>query len=71
MNTVNQIRDKDHHRTAVVYVRVASTDRADQEHGLTAQREACKREAKRLGAAIIEEFVDLGASASATERSPR
>jgi DNA invertase Pin-like site-specific DNA recombinase len=55
----------------VVYVRVASTDRADQEHGLTAQREACKREAKRLGAAIIEEFVDLGASASATERSPR
>ncbi len=69
MNTMNHTRNKDNHRTAGVYVRVASSDRADHEHGLTAQREACKREAERLGAAITGEFVDLGATV--TERSPR
>ncbi len=68
MNAVNQTIDKDNHRTAVVYVRVASSDRADQEHGLTAQREACKREAERLGAVITEEFMDLGASGNNKKR---
>jgi predicted site-specific integrase-resolvase len=43
-------------RSAVLYLRVASADQQDQ-------REACVREAERLGAVITAEFVDIGGSA--------
>ncbi len=68
MNTVNHTKDKDSDRTAVMYLRVASSDRADQEHALAVQREACERAAERLGAVIIEEFIDLGASGNNKSR---
>jgi predicted site-specific integrase-resolvase len=42
--------------SAVLYLRVASADQQDQ-------RDACVREAKRLGAVITAEFVDVGGSA--------
>jgi predicted site-specific integrase-resolvase len=68
VNTVNQAKDKDNERTAVMYLRVASSDPADQEHALSVQREACEREAERLGAVITEEFADLGASGNIKRR---
>jgi DNA invertase Pin-like site-specific DNA recombinase len=68
VNAVNHTSSKDNHRTAVVYLRVASSDPADQEHALAVQREACEREAERLGAEIIDEFIDLGASGNNKSR---
>jgi predicted site-specific integrase-resolvase len=47
---------KKNNRSAVLYLRVASADQQDQ-------RDACVREAERLGAVITAEFVDLGGSA--------
>lgn len=53
---------------AVSYLRVASKDRADQESGVTAQREACEGEANMIGATVVNEFVDAGVSGSTTNR---
>jgi hypothetical protein len=50
-------------RSAVLCLRVASADQRDRHDGITQQREACVREAERLGAVITAEFVDLGESA--------
>jgi hypothetical protein len=50
-------------RSAVLYLRVASAGRQDQRDGIALQRVACTREAKRLGAVIMAEFVDVGGSA--------
>lgn len=41
---------------AVIYIRVAS-DRAESEHSVTAQREACLRRARELGLSVIDEYV--------------
>ena len=41
---------------AVIYIRVAS-DRAESEHSVTAQREACLRKARELGLSVIDEYV--------------
>jgi hypothetical protein len=54
VNTVRQTIDKARDRRAVMYLRVAPNNRANQQHDLAAQREACKHEAERLGVTIIE-----------------
>ena len=41
---------------AVIYIRVAS-DRAESEHSVMAQREACLRKARELGLSFIDEHV--------------
>jgi site-specific DNA recombinase len=53
---------------AVSYLRVASKDQGDQESGVTAQRDACEQEAKRVGAKIAAEFMDMGASGNSPNR---
>ncbi len=55
--------------TAIVYVRTASKDQADQSGAITAQREVCRQEATRLGAEVVQEFTDEGASGSTTARN--
>lgn len=55
--------------STVLYLRVASADQQDQGLGISEQREACTREAERLGAVITGEYVDAGASGSRTNRS--
>lgn len=54
--------------TAVIYLRVASQYQRDQQHGIAGQRDACKREAERLGAVVTDEFVDVGMSGNTTAR---
>jgi site-specific DNA recombinase len=56
-------------KRAVSYLRVASTDPRDQREGISRQRQACLREAERLGAAITGEYIDVGASGNDTGRS--
>jgi hypothetical protein len=43
-------------RRAVLYLRAASQD------GVAEQRAVCTHEAERLGAVVIDEFVDAGAT---------
>ena len=45
---------------AVLYLRAASQDQHDQHHGIAEQREVCTHDAERLGAVLIDEFVDAG-----------
>lgn len=40
---------------AVIYIRVASPERAESEHSVTAQREACLRKARELGVSVIDD----------------
>ncbi len=54
---------------AVLYLRVASQDHGDQRDGITQQRQACIREAERLGVEIAAEYVDAGASGNNMNRS--
>ena len=63
----------DQTRRAVSYLRVSSAQQAetdfDQEgYSLPAQREACERRAKTLGAELVEEYMDRGISATTTRR---
>lgn len=58
---------------AVVYIRVSTRDQATrggeaEGFSIPAQREACNRKAKVLGADVVEEFVDAGESAKSAER---
>jgi len=46
---------------AVIYTRVASPGRAETDHSVTAQREACLRKARELGFSLIDEYVDPNA----------
>ena len=59
--------------TAVIYVRVSTKEQAERDgdpegYSIPAQREACKRKAASLDAAVIEEFVDRGESARTADR---
>ena len=59
--------------TAVLYLRVSTTRQATKNgeaegYSIPAQRAACMRKAKELGAEVIEEFVDAGASARSADR---
>lgn len=60
--------DSKRNRSAVLYLRVASADQRDQRDGIAQQREACIREAERLGAVIKGEYVDAGASGNNMNR---
>lgn len=42
---------------AVIYIRVASPERAESEHSVAAQREACLRKARELGVSVIDEYL--------------
>jgi site-specific DNA recombinase len=58
---------------AVIYLRVSSKEQAEkggqaEGYSIPAQREACKRKAEALGAAVIEEFADRGESAKTADR---
>jgi len=58
---------------AVIYVRVSSKEQAEkggeaEGYSIPAQREACKRKAGSLRAAIVEEFVERGESAKTADR---
>ncbi len=58
---------------AVIYLRVSTKDQAErggetEGFSLPAQRDACGRKAKALGATIIEEFADRGESAKTSQR---
>src|ERR1700683_2029269 len=58
---------------AVIYLRVSSKEQAErggeaEGFSIPAQREACKRKAASLKAAVIEEFADRGESAKTADR---
>jgi site-specific DNA recombinase len=59
---------------AVIYLRVSTARQANKNgevegYSIPAQREACRRKARELGAEVIEEFVDAGASARSVDRA--
>jgi site-specific DNA recombinase len=59
---------------ALIYLRVSTARRATKNgeaegYSIPAQREACPRKARELGAEVIEEFVDAGASARSADRA--
>lgn len=56
-------------RRAVLYLRAASADPQDQQSAISEQRDACTREAERLGVVISGEYVDTGASGNSRSRS--
>src|ERR1700733_1176046 len=58
---------------AVIYLRVSSKEQAErggevEGYSIPAQREACRRKAASLKAAVIEEFADRGESAKTADR---
>ena len=60
-------------KCAVIYLRVSSTQQADKDFdaegfSIPGQREACTREAEKLGAEVVEEYVDRGESAKTANR---
>ncbi len=60
-------------KTAVIYLRVSTKDQATrggeaEGFSIPAQRQACLRKAKELGAAVVGEFVDAGESAKTADR---
>ena len=60
-------------KQAVIYLRVSSSQQADKDYNvegfsIPGQREACQREAEKLGAEVIEEYVDRGESAKTANR---
>lgn len=58
---------------ALIYLRVSTARQATKNgeaegYSIPAQREACLRKARELGAEVIDEFVDAGASARSADR---
>src|ERR1051326_7983363 len=59
--------------TAIVYLRVSTARQArsggePEGYSIPAQREACVRKARDLGATVVDEYVDAGASARSADR---
>ncbi|MFV8241914.1 recombinase family protein [Mycolicibacterium peregrinum] len=59
--------------TAVIYLRVSTKDQAQrggesEGFSIPAQRDACEKHAKTLGADVIMEFIDAGESARSADR---
>lgn len=59
--------------TALIYLRVSTTRQARsggeaEGYSIPAQREACRRKAEELGATVLDEYVDAGASARSADR---
>jgi site-specific DNA recombinase len=66
-------RDGNEGAAAVIYLRVSSKEQAEkggeaEGYSIPAQREACKRKAASLRAAVVEEFVERGESAKTADR---
>jgi site-specific DNA recombinase len=60
-------------KAALVYLRVSSAQQADKDFdkegfSIPGQREACTREAEKLGARVVDEYIDRGESAKTTRR---
>jgi site-specific DNA recombinase len=60
-------------RRAVIYLRVSSAQQADKDFdkegfSIPAQRQACSREAEKLGAVVVQDYVDRGESAKTAKR---
>ncbi len=60
-------------KKAVIYLRVSTVAQAKRDldpegYSIPAQREACVRKAKALGAEVVDEFVDRGESARSVRR---
>ena len=60
-------------KRAIIYLRVstakqASTGGEAEGYSIPAQRGACQRKAEELGAAVVDEYVDAGASARSIDR---
>ncbi len=71
--TNSLINPPQHGALAVCYLRVSTREQAhkggtDEGFSIPAQRDAVHRKAEQLGATIIEEFVDAGASAKSADR---
>jgi site-specific DNA recombinase len=61
-------------KRAVIYLRVSTSRQATKNgeaegYSIPAQRSACKRRATDLGAEVVQEFVDAGASARSADRN--
>ena len=59
--------------TAVIYLRVSTKEQAQRDgdregYSIPAQRDACRRKATALEAAVVEEFADRGESARSADR---
>lgn len=59
--------------TALIYLRVSTKEQAQrggeaEGFSIPAQREACEKRAKQLGAEVVMEFVDAGESARSADR---
>jgi site-specific DNA recombinase len=59
--------------SAVLYLRVSTVKQATtggevEGYSIPAQREACRRKAEELGARVVDEYVDAGASARSADR---
>jgi site-specific DNA recombinase len=60
-------------KRAVIYLRVSSASQADKDFdaegfSIPGQREACVREADKLGAEVVDEYIDRGESARTAKR---
>lgn len=60
-------------KTALIYLRVSSAQQADKDFdkegfSIPGQREACARQAEKLGAQIVDEYIDRGESAKTARR---
>ncbi len=69
----NVAADHEASATAAIYVRVSTKEQAERDgdpegYSIPAQREACSRKARSLGAIVIDEFVDRGESARTSDR---
>ena len=60
-------------KTAIIYLRVSTARQATKDgeaegYSIPAQRTACIKKARDLGATVVEEYVDAGASARSADR---
>ncbi|HZQ64979.1 MAG TPA: recombinase family protein [Gaiellaceae bacterium] len=60
-------------KRAVIYLRISTLKQASsggevEGYSIPAQRSACKRKAEELGASVVDEYVDAGASARSADR---
>ncbi|MUM34653.1 recombinase family protein, partial [Mycobacterium sp. CBMA361] len=60
-------------KTAIIYLRVSTARQATKDgeaegYSIPAQRSACIKKARDLGAVAVEEYIDAGASARSADR---
>jgi len=66
-------KEKQEVKRAVIYLRVSSTQQAEKDFdaegfSIPGQREACTREARKLKAEVVDEYIDLGESGTTAKR---